>query len=698
MKIKFYEKEQDFLNELEIISKNVESIKEFPVLDFDGSLTKKYNCHFKNYTFKNIDIKANDDSNVILVYKTKKLLPLLGLAAKIFNAEIIEIGCLSESLIFLERINPAFVYLFTDIDSFTHTLSKELMECLGCEYSIGVITAKDTSSLSWLLMKSTLNYTATSKLSLLPREKKGFEENMWMKLSQNDKMLGKLEDIFSDNNSIDLFTISSHGTEDCISLSEGIICGKAIDTCVQGLPCIPGEKCPVNKNAFMSGNIKSKIIFNNTCLGFRLNDTILPREANVTSACMEGFSKVYISSNTVKYGPDSEVCFFVNLVKHGYSLGEIVKIINTVLRDSDFDFNTFYLLGDPNTFGNDVEKSINIKLPIGQSFAKISAENESFFEIEVDESTYNTLSNVSIKSKQDVYFSKYHDKQKNSFKVFIYSWENFRNVELAINFIDINDVQSLFEELELDSWVIGLERYITGKNVHNRFTSLYSMLDKLGRLLEKMHYDASAYLQALKQKEKICSEIMSIQNKLIETLLDRASTDTSIWLPDAYIDVAKILKQKIKKETCFVCGSLAELVVFQHRAILTRRKALYCPRCGCVYERPFCEDIEMDVKGSGVACNMKSFTQTLRIKNNSNKNYIGFAGIRIDSSKKHSITYEPSVLEIDLKPYEERMYSVEIDLNSGLEAHLYYVKAFAMLNLNIYYSNKPVFIRGGVKD
>ncbi|MCL1936764.1 MAG: hypothetical protein FWF57_10380 [Defluviitaleaceae bacterium] len=694
MKVEIYENENKFLTAVENILQDTEGIEKFPILDIDSKFFNKYNNYFYDFDIKDINQNMYKQRNLLIVYNAKKISILIDFAAKIFNAIIIEVSHLKEVENHLKKINPDFTYLFIDTDFFNHNIFDEFQNYVSNNYESGVITARNLSSLSWILLKSLLEYPTENYLTLLPRETREFNKNSWIKLTQKSKMLNELKDIFAEDNNVDVFSISSHGTEDCISLSDGIICGKSCDF-VNGLTCIPGERCPVNKNSFMSFLIKSKIIFNNTCLGFRLNSTILPIESNITTNFFEGFPKVYVSSNTVKYGPDSEVCLFVNLIKYGYSVGKAVKILNNILKNSDFDINTFFILGDPNTFGSQIEElSIFYLDDIYNEFI-VSTKNKSFFEVIVDEFTYNIVESIWIKSKQEIYFSKYYDNRNNIYKILIYSWDNFENDNLAINFITKEVVKILYFELPLENWILGLERYITGKNIHNRFTSLHSMLDKLAKLFEKMNYDTTAYNRALNQKIKIEEEISNIQKELVEKLLVKSTTDTSVWLPDAYLDVSKIIRNKNQKIECFICSSLSELITFQHRITKTQRQALYCPRCGCVYDYPYQSCIEMTIEGLCETSNNGEFIQTLRIKNNSNQKYIGFGGIRIDSSKKYDLIYNPSILKIDLESNEEKTYKIKITLNTKFEPHLYYIKGFAVLNLNLYYNNKPVFIKGG---
>lgn len=258
----------------------------------------------------------------LVALRDSSFFPTRFFAAKMLRAQVVEADALEDIPPFLEANRPEHVLLLIDPAQISHAFYRFYWMQLMKRCPVGLITAKSLAHLSWLLVKSRLQPDAEGELTLLPRSNKSYRG------TPKGRIVTSADDMFEVSNQIltseflETFAVSTHGTEDVISLKDSIVCGKSKLQHPAGMTCVLGVNCPVGERGVTPDEIRARIAVINTCMGLRLNESMLPPEASMAMIFLENHAAVYIGSNMVKYWPDAEVCLLQNLLKHGCSAGQ----------------------------------------------------------------------------------------------------------------------------------------------------------------------------------------------------------------------------------------------------------------------------------------------------------------------------------------------------------------------------------------
>jgi hypothetical protein len=302
-----------------------------------------------------------------------------------------------------------------------------------------------------------------------------------------------------------------------------------------------------------------------------------------------------------------------------------------------------------------------------------------------------------VRTKSELFYAIITDAEAQTSRLFLFAWEPISEEALKISLHAKQELQFPRGTFSTRNWLLSLQRHVTGKKVHAQVPTIHNQLDRLAAKMADLEYDATAYFRVTEEMRKLQEAVRKIQKEILDSVLPRATTDSSIWMPDLYLESARIGADLTSEVSCFVCGSASMHVSFEHRVTGERREMVYCPRCGGISDVPESPLVYMEIKGPHSAWNDETFEHTLVLENHAPAAIQGYAGLRLDSVKRYDVQVDPDLIVYELLPGERKEYTFTFQLNTAVKTHLYYAKAFLMHEFDLYYANKPLFIAGGAR-
>lgn len=563
--------------------------------------------------------------------------------------------------------------------------------------SVGLITAEDTAQLSWMIFKGlAANYQVNQNEEneyknyiTLPGSSKKLNDPAENTIiySNEPMMLERLNEL-TEQSLVNSFFISTHGTEDCIALSDSIVCGQSKRFRGSGMDCKINQNCPIHKRGILAADIPANFVINSTCFGYRPFDSILPSSVTLSNAFLDNCASVYISSVGIKHGPEAEICLLHNLLLHGYSGGNAVELLNNWLNQTNIDFPCYLVIGNP----NQKYKSI---LQIEESLYTYKENEDSTYRLTIKETKGKSLVKIKLDPELDL-FSIVENTSRAEFYycitvenhqryLYLYSWEklNRQRIELILH-KDLSrwDFKDHFTLSEI-------EKHIVGSKMENRTSQLSNLLQDSAKLKKAAKYDPGTIYKLINLHKKIEDLYSQLNQEIIEKLYEKASSAYSIFLPEIYINQVEMMNHTVTDTECFICSNRSKEYDFRHLSSKEVRKLTYCPRCGCISDKSD-KEINIEILGKSNIENLGTFMQEIKIQNHSNTVQEGFAFLTHLNQEELS-SVNKTIIPFKLKPGESLQETFEFEIKKQIQPSIYYFKAMAISTSKLYYSNKPIF-------
>ncbi|QPC48225.1 hypothetical protein [Mangrovibacillus cuniculi] len=561
----------------------------------------------------------------------------------------------------------------------------------------GVITANSVEELSWVILKGIFSslvvcdreLTNNENHIVLPYSKKQFNNPVKDTVIYNNEstLLESFERLVNKKR-INSFYISTHGSEDCILLSDSIVCGQSKRFRGNGMDCKINEKCPIHKKGILAADIPADFVVNSTCFGYRPFNTILPSSVSLSNAFLENHASIYISSIGIKHGPDAEICLLHNLLLEGYTAGESVQILNNWLYQSNVDFPCYLVIGNPNQkyrVSNQKNLEETLELTKENDIYRMTIKqlkDKSFLKIKLD-SCIEKFSYIENTSRINYYYSIVEEKGERY--LYLYSWQNFNRERIEIIF------HSTIPKLSFNNFQLSeLEKKIVGNKYENETTELTNLISESASTIKEMKFDPNAFNKIRNLYKNINEKHQKLQEIIIEKLMKKSSSAYSIFLPELYIQQVQMLNHTVTEGVCFICDNKAKEYTFKNEATSEKRFLTYCPKCGCISDYSSMKKVKLEIIGRSDIPNLGIFKQTLVIKNISSENVKGLAFLTHLGLDEWS-SVNKNIIEFELEPGKTEEHVFEFEIMKEIQPSIYYFKSMAITNSELYYANKPIF-------
>lgn len=497
-----------------------------------------------------------------------------------------------------------------------------------------------------------------------------------------------------------------------LQTNDGLICGINSDIdkdkIEESYPlCVRNNKIGCCDNMIFASEIKAESILLNSCSSSLIGTSKDGRYINVAMNLLRN-SKVIFSGYRPKEGFPSENLLYYLLLKQGYTVGEILYILNLNSYNHCTDYFPYILFGFPNAFsrsesineinlpGNEVSNNeISIKVPSNMN-------NYNIINLQLDgndkllENIYNRDFDVILDSNldKDIYYSIIPYKTSKKVKIVVYSWniikedinlrlycsnKDFRLAELQVRYNNLQKLDSLsFRHKKLQN------------QVHEYLKNSVLMIQNLKKYRQNFNNKKlTSSINLVRSTEKIISDclvedIKKQGNKFFverygnSTLLESASHTMH---NDAY---------------CPYCGKGLYLKNGRNPILHINRLTAFCSICHNVFDVPIESSYEIKdlnyprislVENKGSMVEFKIKIDNMKKIRSINTVYYGIWSEKTSYAEALRISNQRE--DFELEPSQEKQIYLSVDFKEDIKekmSHLYSLYVYWLENFEMYVS------------
>lgn len=507
-----------------------------------------------------------------------------------------------------------------------------------------------------------------------------------------------------------LLSVTSHGMCDLIHLNRDYICGKSayvhIDSWTNHrLPSCMGKEgqCfykPTGE-ALEAHEIMADHIFINSCGSLRLQESIFDPLFNISYTVLEGHARSFVGSIRWKDGHGLESLFYYRLLKAGYSLGQVVTLLNHALLANQFEMkpNAYVLLGDPED--RFVSKEISISGEIVEGKRTILLENGLKILTITDRKLLEAFERaqlfVQVKNS-DIRVTMVPNTDRNQLHIFFFSYtEEAMYIE-----VEVKNLQPIHEDL-LEKYQLldrslnpslGINRIYPNQVKQGRKKNLEQRFLSLSRQLKSCFTGPERIGKLLSSYEKFLNEVDRIDAEIAYSLYD-SIRKTSFRFSEHYQD-SFLLVPDFSDEICYICQQ--KLTARRLRHVLNpkiERVEFICSSCGSIEDKPD-TSLNLKINFEEEMPRGQSHAITFKVENHGAHDTEGYMLAAIRKSSEYGLASEDPVRKVKIPAGGSEEISFDLPIRSDIPIHQYHLQAAYISKAQVYLSGRMLWITGEV--
>ncbi|MBU3175922.1 hypothetical protein KPL47_06020 [Clostridium estertheticum] len=529
------------------------------------------------------------------------------------------------------------------------------------------------------------------------------------------RQLGSFDDFIFELSSVkDLFTIYNHGRADSVGVQDGIICGKnsLLDICSKKLPaCGDGAICNYpERNRVLGKDIKSKIVFINSCSALKLNESVFSVKYHLTESFIEGWVACLVAYPMLKAGEIYENLLIQNLILCGYTIGNANRILNNSLVDNNIDHPINVLIGDPDfriDYRNDIFLIDSLKHDnsnilyteidnINSPLIRIRIRDISIIQKIIQEK-YSIRVHGKLSQQGVLYFVRDYNSSENILDILIFSLGQLvgKGVKIEICLMDASIFDQIkmkivepLKELKSIKYQLG-NLQVVERNISEIENQLIYIMKNYNKVKFEINENKRINIKTNKLKELIKATESEIINYLIE------KTSKSLFNFTEFLREKNYLSQSIfTEEKCYVCNK--NLYVQNLKNIYNDnifKEIISCPDCGVLFNYPHADKkIEFIISGNQYVSKGSTVSFEAVIINNSESSLDGYIGLVIVNQYNYGIKSSPNIIEMSVQHKEQQVFKFNYEIPEKMVSHNYWIRGYIVYNGKIYYSGSNLWI------
>ncbi|KKM11828.1 hypothetical protein SY88_06470 [Clostridiales bacterium PH28_bin88] len=504
------------------------------------------------------------------------------------------------------------------------------------------------------------------------------------------------------------FGIHGHSREDLMYLSDGYVCGRDPmfgPIQVVGAATIPHcghtpGKCFLTEGIPVDpASIPAAVWFVNGCMTFKLGDAIFPHGVSLMLRSLSGYAGVFVGSNLVKMAWEAENRLFLALLRAGWKVGEIVRVLNAVIRSGHMDTPGWYLVGDP-SFGllSAPQPSGSIRIvreEAGHCVVQCNGIEGYVVTIDLQGAAARQLNSSPLliiereEGAPELHYLYESDYNKENSRIYLFSGD----------WLQLNDY---YYYIHYPSWndgpigracrtVLGIRTLrLSGIKVTPIFRLEEELENSLSGLANTLHLTTEEVGTFERRIARLESCVSKVQERLCNYLAERVDK-SSEHFSDLY-------RQKFWLDSsesggpCQYCSNPTHRQ--EYRSFIDpqlRRVASLCPRCGFTFDGPDFR-LALSIHGTLPFYADDRVEFLVRVKNQGTGRTKGIVTLRWPSANKNGIIYEVPFREFDLREGQEGVFLFAVRTTKETITHVHLVKAFAIVGADIFHTAWNTFL------
>jgi len=625
--------------------------------------------------------------------------------ASILSAKVSEVRTFDELIGQLEKKTNVSCAIFMPVNLFTldrinrihestsHTVprlrigffpcgnSELLLHMISKDLYYNFVEYEDKLSLLRILNKKAPEYSAMSKLTIF---------------NQDTATLENVKKYF-DSHFCRVGSFLGHGRDDLFWLANlNVICGanSSETSTLENNPACHycGECFEPSSKRILAHDIPIENLFLFSCNSVKPRVSMFSKKYTILYGFLEGYARSVIGTLTTAQGIEPLNMYYIRLLECGFSLGEVVSILNMVNENYSISHPwNFLLIGNPGiTMGN--------QSSIYEAVYDITYQEK--ISISIDTSGYKMIRIYFINfGKED--FDSYLEYSRfivsdNDFVLKMYKLFGFNERGWYLDLFSCEDIPPMNFEisfLTIDFSIFSPASFLKQASdfnlrINNKVDQLNTLLQNRIRKIQKNYQginssyannESTLYSQVIQLRENVIRQ----STMIIESLVAKAHATGFRWEEFCYENGYKIdSSYQLSFRQCPLCGSESFYAKYTHPHYHEyARMHCYCGRCGILSDEPFelNEKIAVSIDCLDYKCN-ESNTVKIKIKSRMEHSDPCIVGFSVLWGQDYGFTYTDNVQVLRLKKDDTAYVEGNVICGSLVLPHSHPLKIYVMIN------------------
>jgi len=534
--------------------------------------------------------------------------------------------------------------------------------CRDPNLEVGVMTARDLESLSWMLAKS-----------LLPPSRRAGRRSLVVGFETQDRPL--LPDdaaVFIGGRSLDAadaerwrldhtigaLAVSAHGKEDYVHIGMLTVCGLrpgsvGAPASARAPQCAFGAGCCKPGRPAQAYTWPVDAFFINSCSSAKIAGGLYEGDFSLPLAAADGPTRLYIGTRWAKRICSMEHWLFTGLWHSGYRAGEIVAILNHAEQEAIGEPASYVLIGDPLHTNGEVGGGGWVREAACESGSRPwpATEGRAYYALRrAEDGVRLYLVDGSRNPKApEMQGDPFPDADRDRLAAAL---DGFQRLSLLIP--DIGSLEGRVREL------VGRAR-------------------RAARLKARARYDASSYAKARRAGQEAMQQLLRMEQDVVAFLRSDLRSERSRL--EAILEDELLAEELRPGERCS-CGAALLVQRTRHPAFpsLRRRRGI-CLRCSVVWDAGI-NGLDASLEVPSQSATTAPLTGRLLMANSGERHRRVFA--IIGCPQLHGrFAVEPDVLSTDLAPQASQELRFRLTWTGEVAPHSWMLRAFVISGMEV---------------
>ena len=559
--------------------------------------------------------------------------------------------------------------------------SELLLHMISKDLCYNFVEYEDKLSLLRILNKKVPEYSTLSKLTIF---------------NQDSATLENVKKYF-DSHFCKAGSFLGHGRDDLFWLANlNVICGAnslEMSDFENNPACHHCDKCfePGSKQIY-AHDIPIENLFLFSCNSVKPHVSMFSKNYTILYGFLEGYARSVIGTLTTAQGVEPLNMYYIRLLECGFTLGEVVSILNRVNENYAISHPwNFLLIGNPSiAMGDqssmyeavcDITHQEKIPISIDAPGYKMIRLYLNYFEKE-DFDSYLEYSRFIVSDNEFVSkMYKLFGCNERGWYLDLFSCEDIPLMDFEIAFLAID-----FSIFSPASFLKQASDF--NLRIDNKADQLNTLLQNRIRKIQKNYQgirssyannESTLYSQVIQLRENVIQQSMII----VDSLVEKAHATGFRWEEFCYENGYKIdQSSQLVFGQCPACGSETFYAKYTHPHFQEyARMHCYCGRCGVLSDEPFALNgkISVSIESFDYKCN-ESNTVNITLKSRMKHSDPCIVGFSVLWGRDYGFTYNNNVRIVQFNRDEAAQIEGQIICGPLVLPHSHPVKIYVMIN------------------
>ncbi len=617
----------------------------------------------------------------------------------------------------IKTVDPEWITFFTTIEQLSLPLILKLFEYQLqrsdiCKNTFSIMTGRDFPALSRMIYKTQNPHTEWKHEGVLLRveDRPTHSDDPDISITTRNQSTVDVVESLSEK-AMQALNLIINGLNMHYYLEDGAICGGYYnkEPSIAEPPCKGNGKleCDLFNRHINAQDIRVNHVMSDSCSNILPYTGEFGKDFNVFLNFLDGYACSFIGSIRLKSAAEHESPLYHQLIRSGYTMGQIINILNRSSMCMPFDYSTYVFFGDPEIRANPPDHgSLTSHVEEKEGHILITLKNVDAPLIHLTLDAPSFLSSAQegklfVKNRTPTRMTLYYivlpDQDNDQLHVFVYGWSRIVCEELVIEVTDEPPLSEGMRELLNRNLKYLLRSHlynVKSSKLSGMIKDYDSFMSTITKVLVECKYNANAHKVVDSKVGKLHQRLQRIWHEIMARILHRGD----VFFMDEYSASFFPTGVSVLDLECPYCGGpLFERVMTYAMGEGEIRRCLICSRCLVLCDAPVDKSIQINptikgnpkIGGSELLYLVGDADFVITFSNDTEIPAMGIVFCKIAEvppERRKEFIFEPKYYEFYLEPGEEKSWTFTVSIPERIPRFLIYT--YVISNIRIYWAQK----------